>query len=428
MHDSPRILVVGAGQAGLGLARGLLAHGVEVTVVSAQTPQQMRRQRPRSTQVKFPRALAVDRRWGNDLYDDQAPPITGLRVRVPGPQPLDLVGRGPLADTPARSVDQRLVMPALLEAVERAGGRTRYEQVTDLAALADGYDLVVVTAGRGPLAERFPVDRRWQRYERPQRHLFLAYVDGMRGVADPRLPGPGVTMTMLPGAGELFTIPALSGDDAGTRQVGMLLVEAVPGGPLDRFGDANLGPAEALDTARDVYREFAPADHDRIRTATPADQWSTATGAVLPTVREPVLELPNGVTALAAGDTWVTQDPVAAQGSNTATVTYGALLDAILGRIADGRALDAAWARRFTAQLFAATLAPAARWSLSMIAPPDQVPPHVPALLAAGSRYPQVADRLVAGFDDPATLGWFADSDRAREYLRRVGAEAPVNA
>lgn len=49
-----KILIVGAGQAGLQLALSLQARGYDVTVLSARTPDEMRGGWPTSTQVMWP--------------------------------------------------------------------------------------------------------------------------------------------------------------------------------------------------------------------------------------------------------------------------------------------------------------------------------------------------------------------------------------
>ncbi|MFI5932327.1 FAD-dependent oxidoreductase [Actinoplanes sp. NPDC051494] len=63
-----RVCVVGAGQAGLQFALGLLAEGFEVTVVSARTPGELRQGPPLSTQAMFHDALETERAYGLNLW------------------------------------------------------------------------------------------------------------------------------------------------------------------------------------------------------------------------------------------------------------------------------------------------------------------------------------------------------------------------
>ena len=68
--------------------------------------------------------------------------------------------RPPPLDDRARSLDQRVRVPLLIEEIERRGGKVvvRDGGVDDLEDLARDHDLVVVSTGRGGLASLFEVD------------------------------------------------------------------------------------------------------------------------------------------------------------------------------------------------------------------------------------------------------------------------------
>jgi hypothetical protein len=59
-------------------------------------------------------------------------------------------------------------------------------------------------------------------------------------------------------------------------------------------------------------------------------------------------------------------------------------------------------------------------WTNAMLAPP---PEHVMNLLGAAGAYPEIADRFVNGFADPADFQhWFLDPDKAQTYLASVAS------
>lgn len=177
-----RILVVGAGQSGLQLAIGLLTEGYEVDLVSMAGPDEVRAGWATSTQCLFGPALRRERRHGLAFWDDRAPAVQGVGVRVADPAGgtapvLSWVGR--LAE-PAQSVDQRLKMSAWLELFVRGGGHLLRHRVRteELEHLSSGHDLTIIAAGNGELAEVFPRDTRRSPFRAPQRSLSLAYVTG----------------------------------------------------------------------------------------------------------------------------------------------------------------------------------------------------------------------------------------------------------
>ena len=77
-----KILIIGAGQAGLLLALGLQAEGYDVTVMSARTADEIRGGWPTSTQFMFEPALAWERQYRLNLWDDQAPHVRGMGVSL----------------------------------------------------------------------------------------------------------------------------------------------------------------------------------------------------------------------------------------------------------------------------------------------------------------------------------------------------------
>src|SRR5262245_56281998 len=91
-----KILIVGAGQAGLQLALGLQSRDYDVTLVSARSAEDIRGGRILSTQCMFDTALGHERALGLDFWSGQAPRVGGIGVSVAGPdggQVIDWLGR-----------------------------------------------------------------------------------------------------------------------------------------------------------------------------------------------------------------------------------------------------------------------------------------------------------------------------------------------
>src|SRR5438132_2217399 len=178
-----RILIVGAGQAGLQLALGLAGDGHEVTVVSNRPPDDIRTGRVMSSQCMFDQALQHERDLGTNFWEDECPDIEGISFTVPAPdgsgKAIDWAAR--LEDGPAQSVDQRVKMPGWMEELEKQGGKLVLHDasVPDLEGYAAENDLVIVAAGKGEVAQLFERDAARSPYSAPQRALALTYLTGM---------------------------------------------------------------------------------------------------------------------------------------------------------------------------------------------------------------------------------------------------------
>lgn len=402
-----KILVVGAGQSGLQLAIGLLSEDYDVTLVDPRSPDEIRAGRVMSTQCLFGPALRRERRHGLAFWDEQAPEVTGVGVRVAarsgGPVPeVAWVGR---LDEPARSVDQRIKLATWLELFVQGGGRFLRHRVSreQLEALGTEYDLVVVAAGRGELAEIFPRDTRRSHFKEPQRRLALAYVSG--GEEHPA--GGVLSRSVLPGVGEAFTLPTLSLNGP----CHAVMVEAVPGGPLDRPMAEGATGDDVLVGLLDVLRRYAPWEYERFSRARLADPMAALYGGHTPVVREPVARTRGGALVWGMADSVVANDPITAQGANMASLCADVYRRAIVDH--GGRPFDEAFMRgAFGAYWHSARQVTA--WSRVMLSGP----PHVWELYRLAERHRPTADRFANSFSDPTGLiDWFLHPERALEYV-----------
>ena len=405
-----KILVVGAGQSGLQLAIGLLSEDYDVTLVDPRNPDQIRTGRVMSTQCLFGPALRRERRHGLAFWDDEAPEVTGVGVRVAerrgGPVPeVDWVGR---LDEPARSVDQRIKLASWLELFVQGGGRFLRHRVgrEELEVLGAEYDLVVVAAGRGELAGILPRDTRRSHFKGPQRRLALAYVSGGEEHPD----GGVLSRTVVPGAGEAFTLPTLSLNGP----CHAVMVEAVPGGPLDRPLAEGATGDDVLAGLLDVLRRYAPWEYERFSRAHLADPMAALYGGYAPVVRDPVARMPGGALVWGMADSVVANDPITAQGANMASLCADVYRRAIVDH--GDRPFDEAFMRgAFGTYWHSARQVTA--WSRVMLSGP----PHVWELYRLAERHRPTADRFANSFSDPTGLiDWFLHPERALEYVDGV--------
>jgi hypothetical protein len=407
-----RILIVGAGQAGLQLALGLLGDGHDVTVVSNRTPEDIRTGRVMSSQCMFGAALQTERDLGIALWESECPPVDGASLAVPAPdgggKAIDFASR---LDRQAQSVDQRVKMPGLMELLEQRGGELLIHDVgvEDLERYTQQNDLVVVAAGKGEIVRLFLRDAGRSPYEQPMRALALTYIVGLV----PRPEFSAVCFNLVPGVGEYFVFPALTT----TGPCEIMVFEGVPGGPMDCWDDVRT-PGEHLQRSRSILEQFMPWEAERCREIELTDPNGILVGRFPPTVRQPVAVLPSGRLVLGLADTIMLNDPITGQGSNNAAKMAASYLAAIRGHG------DAPFDRAFMHETFEEfwngygqfTTA----WTNALLSPPPQ---HVMKLLAAGNGSREVAHRFVNGFDNPVDFfEWFMFPDKAEAYLAEVGA------
>ncbi|MER7672522.1 styrene monooxygenase/indole monooxygenase family protein [Kitasatospora sp. NPDC096128] len=404
-----RILIVGAGQAGLQLALGLQSHGYDVTLLTDRDAQEVRDGRVLSSQCMFDSALRTERALGLDLWAERAPRIEGIGLSISGPDATRVIDWTGRLDAYAQSVDQRLKMSTWLELYAARGGRVEVRQVSaaDVEHLAGSYDLVLIASGKGRLAALFERDEERSPYQRPQRALAVSYVYGLAPRPDQEF--PAVRCNLVPGIGEFFSMPALTA--AGPCDI--LLWEAQPGGPADAF-DGLRDPGEHLRVMLELMKAFTPWEYERTRSGVElTDAGATLAGRFAPVVRRPVGELPGGGAVLGVADVVVTNDPITGQGANAAAKCAAGYLDAILAH--GDKPFDRDFQQAAFDRFWAGTARAVTDWSNAMLRP---APAHAVELFGAAGRFQAVADRFANSFDDPADVErWLLDPEKAAAYL-----------
>lgn len=397
-----RIAIVGAGPAGTTLALGLLQQGYDVTLVSDRSPEQIRTGPVLSSQITFESALEVEAALGITDLLPTAPAIESLALRTSWAD--GAVTMVAPFQTPARSVDQRLRISTVMDEIERLGGKLVLLSagVEDVEALAADHDLVVVSTGRGSLTALFAVDEARSPYQEPQRFAVLSYLRGLR--ADPE--GPVLRHASVEGVGDCFTCAAVTAD--GTCDI--VVLEAVPGGPLDRFRDVTPAAHERL--LAEALAEHFPEVAARLAPGWCLLDGGTAYGAITPVVRRPVGTLPSGAVVLGMADAVVLNDPVTSQGANHALKSALFYLEAITGR---REHFDAAWMQQTFDNFWRGWAQWATAWTNSWLRP---LQPHQRTLLTAAAQHPEVAARIAAGFDDARLFSpWWFSAEAAERFV-----------
>lgn len=409
-----KILIVGAGQGGLQLALSLQAEGYDVTVMSARTAEEMRSGRVMSTQGMFGPALQLERERGLNLWEDQTPKIAAIYATVAGPPGTAALSfLAPFSEY-VQSVDQRVKMSGWLELFSQRGGNVIYHSVmtSDLEGLCRLHELTIIAAGKGELVELFDRDADRSPFTAPQRALACVYVHGMR--PRPDHPGTHVGISVTPGLGELFTIPAYTI----TGPCAILFWEAVPGGPMDRFGDRP-DPQAHLARTLDLMREYTPWEYERATEVEPTDGRSTLAGGYTPVIRHPIGRLPGNSFVLGMGDVVVANDPICAVGANSASHCASIYFRSILER--GRKPFDPEWMQHTFDAFW-----DYARWSTAfsnmMLGP---LPGYVQQVLGIAAQNPVVARRFAHGYENPADLNnWLMDPAKTEAYLASVTGES----
>ncbi|MGI5121912.1 styrene monooxygenase/indole monooxygenase family protein [Marinactinospora thermotolerans] len=416
-----KILIVGAGQSGLCLANGLLAHGgYDVTLVTGKSSPEIRANRPNVTQFTMPRALEMERRLSLDWWSARAPHLEGVRqpLYLPGTSdPLVIEGR---FQGYGIAVDPRLKMADWLEYFEDKGGRVTIAglSVSDLDWFSRNYDLVVVAVGSGELGALFDPDP--TRFSGAHPRVITQSI--VYGVEDGPS-GPGFADAISAPAGRVIIAPVLTADGPANA----ICVLDEPGGALDgsHLQPSSRHRATAQEVTDWIVSSIAGRFPDyaaRLKEVEPVDGNAAVISHLTPQVRKPVAVLPSGGSVLGSSDVVVTTDPISGQGWNVSTLCAATYLQRIIEH--GDKPFDDAWMRETFDTFYAEEGVHSAALSAMLHSLWDnELPAYFQEIVGAALTFPEVADRWVHGLDDPKDYrAWFLDEYGARAYLEQVAA------
>lgn len=412
-----KILIVGAGHAGLHLAHGLLTHGYDVTVITGQSSMEIRTGKPSISQFTLPTALEYERKFDLDFWSALSPQIREqkLIMYVGGQKVTSLTGSSHPGNGYTVSVDRRVKMADWLESFEDRGGKVVIHgvTVTDLDYFSRMFDLIIVAVGHGELGQLFDYDSSRFSGARP-RSLAQAYIYDVW--PDPSESENVGWAAITEEAGNIIFIPILSQDGP---CYSMFMVDK-KGSPMDAWPDRP-GPQEQLRRMKDLTRKYAPDVFERVRDAQLTDGRSTLVEDLTPQVRNPVGTLPSGGKVLGMADVVVTMDPFVGQSWNNSTRCAEAYLESILehgDKEFDENflvnAFDRFWAFGQDNQMWAEFAG--SMWE-------QDLPEHVTNVMTAASEHREIADRWIQGWDFPSDYKkWLFDKDVAQAYIDEVKA------
>ncbi|MEU4340018.1 styrene monooxygenase/indole monooxygenase family protein [Nocardia sp. NPDC023852] len=419
--------VIGAGQAGVTAALGLLDAGFTVTLYSERDQRALRDDVPATgTALEFGETQQAEAALGLDSYTARAPRHTGLSVRIAGPDRAELIQfDGHFDGYVGVAVDTRLKVDERLTAFLERGGRFVVEQVTPetLDPIAAANDLTLIATGRGGLSDLFPIDASRTPYDAPQRSLLTVVVTGIghddsvfahRSVAG----GAHSGFSIFADQGEGWWGPYLH-KDAGPSWA--FLGWARPGSEWEKRFAAADSAESAHRVVQNLYRDFIDWDLPEVlATKTiPEDPHSWLKGAVRPVVRSGVGRTAGAHVVASLGDTSVTYDPIAGQGAQSGLIQAQRLVAA--AAVHQGP-FDEEWIERQYAAFLAARADAADKVTRLFLGDPE-LADIGNALFAAASVEPTFASALVGLLHRPQPFLPVDSLDAANEFITKVTGE-----
>jgi hypothetical protein len=241
------------------------------------------------------------------------------------------------------------------------------------------------------------------------RALGIAYVNGMtpcktRDHGDIRR---GLSWSAHPGVGEYFVCNALTT----TGECDIMIFEGVPGGPMDKL-DSRDGPEKYLKDCLSILKDYFPAEYERCANVTLTDDLAILSGRFPPTIRKPVLNLPNGGLAMGIADAVCLNDPITGQGACNAAKFAKTVYDAIL--LHGHEKFDQQWMET-TFNNFWEKGKYCVDFTNALLVEPS---PAQQAMMSAADQNQRVADVIFSGMDDAQRLHpYFFDQAAANDLI-----------
>ena len=384
--------IIGAGQAGLVLAIGLLKKGFNVSLYSQENEEEFLNGKIRSSQGIFNSALAIERKLQLNFWDTLAPKNDTVSFTLADPVTLEKIisWTGKTKDF-YQSIDQRLKFSRWLYEFRKLNGQLYIKKVdiSNIDNISKQHELTVISTGKSELNKLFEIDRIRSKYLTPQRAMCCIYVKNM--LSSPNL---GVQANIIPNVGEYFNMPGLTKNG----QCTMMLFEGIPKKDFDCWNIEG-SPETYLKKAKELLTSFLPWEAERCSNIELTDNNAILAGGYTPIIRKPVSRLKSGKLLLGLGDSIVLNDPIAGQGANTATKASYIYLEQIIDR--GQQSFDEEWMYNTFEKAWNQDGKNATKWTNLMLEPPSN---HIIELMHKATNNISIANALANGFDDPNTL------------------------
>ncbi|RLA14524.1 MAG: oxidoreductase [Gammaproteobacteria bacterium] len=411
---SRKIAIVGAGQAGLLCAIGLVDNGYQVTLYSDRTASNWFNDvTPTGLNGTQKASVEIEHQYGLDFWGTE-PQIEGIDLTLvlngqPGPR---LIGR---AAGTMQGVDLRLKCSRWMDEFEQRGGNLVIQQVglKELEQIAANHELTIIAAGKAKLmGEVFERDAERSVYDRPQRNLAMLIVKDVHAEQFSGAKFPALKFNLFPELGEYFWLPFFHKSQ---QRCYSILFEAKPGGAMDRFGGCSSGE-EGVEIAKQFIREHTPWEYDAAKDMQLVDEKAWLKGAFAPTVRHPVGRLPSGNIVAAIGDTAMAFDPIGGQGGNNGIQITQNMIEQVVARGSDP--FDEQWLidtferhwQRFGKASYA--------FNNLLLEP---IEPAAASVIMAAAEHQVVADDFISHFNNPnGFFPWIEQPDLAKAHIEKL--------
>ncbi|WP_285766101.1 styrene monooxygenase/indole monooxygenase family protein [Peribacillus sp. SI8-4] len=377
-----RICIIGSGIAGLHLAYALKDE-FDITVMERRTSEEIKEGRIMSTQVHFGSTRTREKRYNMPNWGDQAQ-LESIHITI-GIEKL-FVG---MLQEPGLSIDQRVYYAQAMKDLAEKGVPflTKKVDKEKVNVLMEEFDLIIDCTGKkGPLFP-FPIEAELSPYSIPQRKCIVGYFKGIKA-NDPL----GIGVTVLPGLGEMFEIPAMTEQGPVT----ILFIMAIPNHELDVCKGIK-NAAEFSQEMRGALERFFPDVYNRLEREKfkLCDENGWLQTAITPVIRKPYL-IDQGKLVIGCGDSVFINDPITGQGCNLSSYCAEQLYETLIEwkhSNWDGEMGESYWNRT---KLYVKEVT---EWTNAMTEP---LPDHIVQMLLKGAEDQAQANEIAQWFADPS--------------------------